>query len=316
LRAKEMSAHAKRPRAEADLPPAWLAIAKYPRGTRLLRWVFRSKAEAEEYCRSEDPTRWCDSPELVVEQDGPDLRVRVDGLAINMPQHLTVRRNWLRRHRDILAPYLVDPRPVTVFTFESGPLPEPLATRLGGPCPLPRGAAWPDCGTCGTRLDFLGALDFRGTLERRNVPGDALAFHVCTNCPPRGEAEQMAFTWLSQSDAIEQHACESQAMVGTGWDVLEYPNQDKAFYSSRLEKRLGGDQAIYSLVTCLWATKIGGHIPWIQADEAPRCTLHGPMHYVGQFFGGHVELGDSGVAYIFVCTAAGCALTTAVIQCF
>lgn len=303
------------PHTEADLPPAWLAILEYPNGTRVVARVFATQEDARRHCASDDASSWCGSPTWAIEEDRPSLRVRVHGIDIATPQGLTVRRNWLLRHKDALAPYLKDPRTTHVFTFEEGPLHNPLATRLGGPPPLPRGMAWPVCGTCGKELAFVGVLDFRGTPEHAHVPGDALVFHFCTECPPLGEPEQMSLRWINERDPPEV-ACRASGLplVGTRWAVPEYPNDDEAFYGEELQSRLGGDQQIYSLITCLWATKISGHVPWIQSDETPECSLHGPMRYVGQFFGGEVEFGDSGVAYVFVCTT--CGLTTTVIQCF
>jgi hypothetical protein len=300
---------------EWDLPPAWLAIVEYPNGRRWVRETFASRERAERYCAGLDPSLWYGSPRLVVEEDHPGLRAVLDGVAIRTPQDLTVRRNWFERHRSVLAPHLHDPRQTVAFTFEKGEPPHVLSTRLDGPCPLPRGLPWPACGGCGAEMDFVGVLDFRGTPEHERVPGDALVFHCCAECPAFGEPEAMSAAWLREGHPVDVHPPRVPGRIGTPWLVTEYSKEEQVFYEPEFRAQLGGDQSVYSLVACMWATKIGGHVPWIQNPSELRCTRHGPMRYAGQFFGGSVELGDSGVAYVLVCPHNGCGATNVEIQC-
>ncbi|GEM_PF-6169006 len=301
-----------------DPPDAWLVVMDYPSGARVEHGIYDSREHAEAALAGMKPQEWADSPKGVVERDSPASKVRVDGVCILRPEHLTVRNNWLARNREWIKPLEGQAREAVAFTWEEGPVDDPLAGRLGGPAPMRKGAPWPTCEHCRKPMTFFGAIDFRGTPEREGVPGDTLTYFQCLDSLGEGTS---AWAWLKQGDDIAivdptEGGKRTTRRKGTRWKTVDYPFDLNGPISKESGNSNGtvGHSACDSVTVC--ATKIGGHISWEQGDETPTCECGERMRFVGQFIGGYdLELGDSGIAYIFQCPSTKCGKTRIVLQC-
>jgi hypothetical protein len=243
---------------------------------------------------------------IAVEPDHPGLAVTHYGIRIQSPCWLTCRDIWFQRHASILEPHLRDPQVARVLTFSPGEVHDPLISHKSsatGPFAFPRGAAWPMCRLCHSRMAFLGALDFRD-FRAVPVPRGALVLHACQNCGVVADPEAWTLTWIKEGEPVQILGDgRQQVLVGTPWSATEYPRP--ADYPKGLTDcgYFLDEDSIYLNFSC-FADKIGGHVFRIQGhyvDDAPPTDSRGhPMIYIGQFIGSpDVEIGDGGIAYLY-----------------
>lgn len=274
---------------------AWLVVAVYDDGTQVARRDFATREEAEAFVRASGPEPGDNAPTLAVQRDSVDLRVRIDGVDITAPRHISMRENWLKRNRWTESLRPVGARAV-VFTWRPGESADPHAARFGGKAPLPAKSAWPLCATCGRSMAYIGTLDFR---SMASLPGAALTLHHCS------EGHGFAASWLGADAVLKAPPSgAAEGWIGTGWAVTDFPwewNSERA-YEDRFDKLLAGPAPQF-LVNVRGA-KVGGHVFWIQDDRTPQCSCGKPMRFIGQFvnFGG-VSFGESGSACVFYCGA-------------
>jgi hypothetical protein len=304
-----------------NAPPAWLAISH-------LGGVWQGIPCVEEVSDVPFTTDFMNGRQRQLEHgwtfefvmDDPDKPfVHGYGIAITKPAHLTARKNWFIRYRTLLESHLINPLPTQVFTFSDCQLEDvygSLRGTPGGPFPWPKGQPQPLCGYCHKRLVFMGQLDFRrfdkvGNLQ---LPGAALSLHGCANCGPC-ELKTTALTWLRYGDEIEIVGDPTHpAQVGTPWDSYDFPTVSYHADDICDDRFFLMERSIYFNFTC-HAPKIGGHVFWIQSDDTPVDSAGKPMTFIGQFFGtSEVEIGDSGMAYIFFSETTG--QTEFLSQCF
>lgn len=255
-------------------------------------------------------------PGFRIVMDSPSLKVSHSGIPISSPADLAARANWFQRFAHILTDYLGEPVPVQVYTLARGNLDDPfrsLKTTSRGPCPLPEHVTWPRCNQCESEMAFLGVLDCRGAKVNVPLPDGSLVLHLCTQCMM---PYPYSCIWLLQGQRIIMvgDGPASSALVGTRWSTSDFrapcthPDEisnDVCF----LEER-----AIYLNFSC-FGDKVGGRLFWIQNDDTPLDSRGEPMTFIGQLVGSsEVELGDAGVAYIFVSPNTG--ETKVVTQCF
>jgi hypothetical protein len=284
-------------------PQAWLVVRHYgPKSTFAYEKVIAASTDRPKLQRvakyENEDLPGC--ARIVL--DHPSLKVCHYGLDIREPCWLTARDIWFERYADILENRLADPRVAQVFTFEPGTLPDPLTSHkssASGPFTFPRGAAWPKCGFCRSRLAFFGTLDFRQYADVR-VPGAALVLHVCAECGVCADRETWSLTWIKEGEPVEQLGDrDKEVLVGTRWCATEYPilaldPKDLATEGPFLE-----ENGLYANFSC-FADKIGGHVFRIQDSYTPADSRGSPMVYIGQFLRSpDVDIGDSGIAYLY-----------------
>ncbi len=247
--------------------------------------------------------------------DHPSVQVLHYAIVPSNPSWLTARDNWFERHWALLEPHLRDPWTATVYTFAPGKLIDPLLSHKSskdGPFAFPRGKEWPRCGFCNSRLGFLGALDFRRAADRR-LPRGSLVLHVCTECGTCADREAWSITWIKEDDEIDILGDPTKPiLVGTPWDVTEYPLPEPGPSTEELAAALSGESGFINNFSCL-TDKVGGHVFWIQTEDG-RCINEDsfisdegePMTYIGQFGDSpDIEIGDGGIAYLLYSRRTG-----------
>jgi hypothetical protein len=234
--------------------------------------------------------------EMQIVRDDPALDVLHDGLWLSKPVDLRVRDNWFLRHAAALEPYLVEPRVATAFTYSPGKLTDPLCTfkaDTAGPCPLPKGTPWPECGSCNTPLVMVGVLDFRGFTEIP-VRRGSLVLHGCPSCGLCADEETWSLHWLLEGAPLDLHGDPSaEVQLGTRWQITEYPTPE--WQELKAIETLRHERSMYLNFVSSF-DKVGGHVYWIQGDE----FVNTPYVYIGQMTGEDESLRywDSAVVYL------------------
>ncbi len=283
------------------LPEAWLAVYEYPGGPKMVMGIHSSRDEVVEEHGEPGPTDWADSPVLAAVKDDPALDVVHEGLGMANGACVTARENWFTRYSELLEPFLHDPKATRIFTYSGNRLPDAYSTfysSADGPCLLPEGHEWPVCKGCGERMLFIGQLDFRDAPLDLDLPGKALVFHYCLECMSENEGHY-SLVWLNAEPRWHgEGGGKSPVELGRPWLLTDYPYPGDELESIG-DPQFSEEQSLYLNFTC-YATKVGGHVFWIQDKDVSLDRNGKPMMYIGQFLGtDDVELGDSGIAYLF-----------------
>ncbi|MFT4626901.1 MAG: hypothetical protein ACI8PZ_005582 [Myxococcota bacterium] len=177
----------------------------------------------------------------------------------------------------------------------------------------------PRCAACGSpRVRVLVAdLVDEGTGDR----GVTLA--VCPHCSLHGDDGARVSLWTGSAEDLPPPAGEQRwgAQVQTAPDgaalhrlvELPDPSRDPEPYTSAIEAWQGAFAACGGLVRD--GTRVGGYPLWLQGDDTPVCGAHGPMSLAVQIGAdAGIDLGDSGVLYVFTCAAPACGQMRSVVQ--
>jgi hypothetical protein len=301
-------------------PAAWLALRYIKPSQCMLETPFAHTVEIESaigaFESADDPQllalvereNACNPGCTRIALDHSSLLVTHMGIRIDNPAWLTARDNWFERYADILDRHLTDPRLAEVFTFSPGALQDPLASHKSsadGPFVFPRGAVWPTCDYCHTRLAFLGALDFR-QFRQVAVPPGLLVLHVCQQCGVCADEGLWKLTWIKEGEPIEILGDRDRPfLVGCRWKATEYPT---TLYDARKVVPDGPfyeENGIDMNFSC-FADKIGGHVYRIQGGYQVNDSRGKPMEYIGQFIDSpDIEIGDCAVAYLYYSATNG-----------
>jgi hypothetical protein len=295
-------------------PDAWLAIHCYADGTKRVCGIYSSTDDHDLFAMVADLPHWSGYPGLFLTRDHPLLDVIEHGILISNPACLSARQNWFNRFASVLEGHLRDPVPTQVFTFAEGKLADACQTHRStvlGPFPLPTSTSWPTCGLCGSKLAFLGVLDFRQLLALK-LPGDALVLHACKECGYPADLETHSAIWLTLSKGVEivSDAPHGKIEVGTRWNTMDYPIPEELSATGPFQNETG----TFFNFSC-FATKVGGRPFWIQSDEIPNDSSGQRMEFLGHWWGtDETEIGDCGLAYLFYSTNTN--ETAMITQCF
>lgn len=292
-------------RGDSDIPEAWLAIEVWHEdGERILGGAFDRKEEAEAFALSMNAQAYPYRVEVV--RDSAREQFRLDRLEITRPLHLTLRKHWLQRHRTILKKDLRSQVPCDVFTWRPSSRCPMKVTRLGGPPLLEKGTDLPRCSRCHKSLTCVCVLDFAGTVMEALAPQRLCVLYHCYKCGDTTEGR-----WLNPRNSVtprgaHRELLESGPHIGDRWRVVDldgsrHSGTEKSLANLRL---LGGAPA---RILTLTATKIGGHVLWIQGQPDLKCSCGKPLQVLAQVRPtGELEFGDSGTAYILVCADTAC----------
>jgi hypothetical protein len=250
------------------------------------------------------------------------LAVSYNGILIENPADLTARDNWFKRYERVLEGHLRDGRTAHVYTLAPGRLSDPLVTHKAssqGPFPFPKGAVWPTCTVCNSRLGFLGVLDFRGYSALPLRPG-SLVVHACLECGIPSDRGTWSVQWIREGDEIEILGNrDKQVLVGTRWHAMDYPlprlgPKPVAPYPEDIVTSgpFLQETGIYANFAC-YAHKVGGRVFWLQhedrlIDENSFVSDEGePMTYIGQLIRSRElnALTGLGIAYILYSPTSG-----------
>ena len=298
-----------------NAPESWLAVIDPGRKDYVVH-VARSQEELDIWKLKKEWINWIRlGHDIVALKDSPSLLVHYDhglyggGYQHSTPAHLTARKNWFLRYRDILSNHLSNPLPAFVHFFERRSADDLFCTMRStksGPFPFPKDAEWPSCGHCRQKMAFIGTLDFRNyhSLGKARLPKGSLVLHGCDQCTiPCSDDESTSLIWITPEQQIQMRSAEDANQesieVGVAWETIEFPTP--AFVARSISDDPGflNEGNIYQNFACP-LTKVGGHVRWIQNDDTPVDQNGNPMHYIGQFIEPRdVELGDSGIVYLF-----------------
>jgi hypothetical protein len=166
----------------------------------------------------------------------------------------------------------------------------------------------------------LGVLDFRSAADPQ-VPHGSVVLHVCTECGVCSNREAWALTWIKDGEDLDILGDRSkQVLVGTPWQVTEYPFPLAGGFNEDLTSTgpFAAETEAFFNYSC-FADKVGGRVFWIQpgytedmlspvlTDEESFISDQGErMKYIGQLVSSpDIEIGDCGIAYILYSARTG-----------
>jgi hypothetical protein len=289
-------------------PAAWLLLLRC-QDQWLVQGVYDSPDDPELLRQYAEAPQYDNEMQIV--RDDPSLAVLHHGLSTHTPAGLTARDNWFGRYQRRLTLYLVTPRVAQVFTFSAGKLVDPLSSfkaKPGGPCPLPRGVAWPLCGYCQTKMVMVGVLDFR-QFEEVKVPRGSLVVHGCPQCAFCADRETWSVNWLIEGEPLDIHGDMNQEVeIGTRWWATEYPTPTFTELDQLFPRNTPAYESAPWLNFSCQAEKVGGHPNWIQEEDDFKKEYPDDSYlYIGQMTGEDESLRgwDSPVVYLMYSTRTG-----------
>lgn len=244
----------------------------------------------------------------------------MSGDFIQVEANLLARNQWLEVNREAVAPYLIDGRECTIFTFSRDEPTDRATTRIGGLPYWPAGQPWPVCSACSLvtpqPMMFTAQVDFRQSPLHSDLPGDVLSFHYCISCQMwdcreadrgrkggrRADREVLAalpdgLTYAPGGGALTWHRVHSAGATliteadiprvegSEEWAVEPYygtpqPATDYPTPDEAYDDEIAGESYTYLQFT-LQGTKIGGHPPPIQEVAMPKDSAGQPMRFLG-----------------------------------
>lgn len=178
-----------------------------------------------------------------------------------------------------------------------------LISGPGGPAPLPKNTAWPQCRRCSRQTVFSQSVDFRDVAFAHLLPGTTLVIFFCEHCHQCGEWEHCTETvWLPSDSQVGLQVLSGDALLR---QCVQYYGMDAKLWNkmqpdmlAELDRLEAGPFYPCIRLSPSYGTKVGG-VPWyLNADPEIFDREGAPMEYIGQIATPeHIPAG--GFGYIF-----------------
>lgn len=226
--------------------------------------------------------------------------------------HLLERFSWLQAGKpaDWLDAYsdeaiFVDPD----HCLPAEDLRASLTSGPTGPAPLPEGAEWPLCPSCGIPYLFSQSLDMRDTGFAALIPGGTMVIFACNECLDAGEwANCSKIIWLEDHQPIEpiQHGPGTPPMQWKHWYGGD--GRDDSKLPRELEREfhlIPGSTKLPPLnFSASYGTKAGGSPAFLQSDPVVFDCEGVLMEYIAQIATAE-NIRTGGFGYIYFSTRTG-----------
>ena len=176
---------------------------------------------------------------------------------------------------------------------------------VGGKPLAGAGTRWPCCSSCSSPMQFLAQLPLASLDEAKGHQDQVLLLFQCQGNP--GMCDEWDPNAGGNAALLVEETGRVPMPVPKGETLLSGESRLRLVEYLPVQSQRTDDDNYWEAVdtpSSQVVGKLGGAPLWIQADETPSCECGARMTFVAQLEergGGHINFGDSGTGYAFVC---------------